>query len=168
MNTPSLLRRLACNLYESLLLIAVLFVAALPFVAITLRLPPGVGLVLRQIYLWVYLFVVAGIYCTLFWRRGQTLAMKTWGIRLVAENGEPPSRAQVWLRYLLACLNLALLGIGWWAALLRDDRQFLQDRFAGTRLLKNSAPFHPPQGDEGSQAENECRDNRRDGSRPIL
>jgi len=83
-----------------------------------------------------YLFIVAGFYFTLFWRKGQTLAMKTWGIRLVAENGEPPNHKQVWLRYLLACLNLALLGIGWWAALFRKDHQFLQDRFAGTRLIR--------------------------------
>jgi uncharacterized RDD family membrane protein YckC len=81
------------------------------------------------------LFGIAGIYFTLFWRKGQTLAMKTWGIKLVSANGKPPSNRQLWLRYLLACLNLLILG--WWAALLRQDRQFLQDHFAGTRLERN-------------------------------
>lgn len=132
MSAPSLSRRLACNLYESLLLFAVLFIAALPFVALTLSLPDSTGLLLRKVFLWVYLFFIAGFYFTLFWRKGQTLAMKTWGIRLVATDGKPATTAQVWLRYLLACVNLALLG--WWVALLRQDRQFLQDHFAGTRL----------------------------------
>lgn len=86
-----------------------------------------------------YLIVVAGIYLTLFWRKGQTLAMKTWDIHLTSANGDAPSREQVWLRYLLACLNLTLLGIGWWSALIRNDRQFLQDRLAGTRLSRNQA-----------------------------
>ena len=136
MDAPSLRRRLACNLYESLLLIAVLFVAALPFVAITLLLPPETGLVLREIFLWIYLFFFAGFYFTLFWRKGQTLAMKTWGIRLTATHGGVPTTSQLWLRYLLACLNVAMLGIGWWTALLREDRQFPQDHHAGTRLIR--------------------------------
>jgi len=123
---------LACNVYESLLLVAVLFVAAFPLAAVAPQLPPEIGITLLRIYL----LIVAGIYLTLFWRKGQTLAMKTWGIRLVDKYGAPPSSAQVWLRYVLTCLNLALFGIGWWAALLRKDRQFLQDRFAGTRLIR--------------------------------
>lgn len=132
MSAPSLLRRLACNVYESLLLLAVLFIAALPFVALTLTLPASTGLFLRKVFLWIYLFFIAGLYFTLFWRKGQTLAMKTWGVRLVSIDGKPATTGQVWLRYLLACVNLILLG--WWAALLRQDRQFLQDRYAGTRL----------------------------------
>ena len=132
---PSLLRRLACNVYESLLLIALLFVAALPFVAFTMLLPPDLGLILRETVLWFYLIGIAGIYFTLFWRSGQTLAMKTWGIKLVSASGKPLSKRQLWLRYFLACLNLLILG--WWVALLRQDRQFLQDHFADTRLERN-------------------------------
>lgn len=132
MNTPTLRRRLACNLYESLLLIAVLFVASFPLAVLAARLPPNVSVPLQQIYL----LLVAGVYFTVFWRKGQTLAMKTWRIRLTNLTGDTPSKAQVWLRYFLACLNLALLGIGWWASLLREDHQFLQDRFAGTRLVR--------------------------------
>lgn len=146
MNTPSLRRRLACNVYESLLLIAVLFVATFPLAAMAPHFPPGLGVALLR----VYLIAVAGIYFTLFWRKGQTLAMKTWDIRLTAADGAMPSLAKIWLRYLLACLNLVLLGIGWWAALLREDRQFLQDWLAGTRLIRDqakcSAPLDPPQG----------------------
>ena len=135
MDAPSLGRRLICNLYESLLLLAVVLVAAFPVAALTQYLSPEIGVLLLR----VYLVGIAGLYFVAFWRKGQTLAMKTWHIRLVSVNGEAPCLARLWLRYLLACANLMLLGIGWWAAVLRHDGQFLQDHFAGTRLLRDPA-----------------------------
>ena len=36
-----------------------------------------------------FMFVVLGIYFVWFWSRGQTLAMKTWHIRLVDAQGRP-------------------------------------------------------------------------------
>jgi len=130
-DAPSLPRRLICNLYESLLLIAVLLVAAFPVAALTQFLPAQIGVqVLR-----IYLIGIAGLYFVLFWRKGQTLAMKTWHIRLVAADGGRVNSGRLWLRFALAGLNLLLLGSGWWAALLRRDRQFLQDHLAGTRLI---------------------------------
>jgi len=129
---PGLARRLACASYESLLLLAVLLLAALPVAALTMRLPHELMIALLR----VYLLLVAGGYFALFWRHGQTLAMKTWGIRIESARGGAPTLRQVWTRYCLACLNLLLLGIGWWAALLSSDRQFLHDRLAGTRLVR--------------------------------
>ncbi len=111
-------------------MLAVLLVAGFPFAALVQHLPPEINLILLR----VYLFGIAGAYFALFWRKGQTLAMKTWRIRMVNQTGEAPSVAQVWLRFALASLNLALLGVGWWAALWRKDGQFLQDHYADTRL----------------------------------
>lgn len=133
MDVPTLFRRLICNLYESLLLIAVLLVAAFPVAALTQILPPQIGVLLLRIYL----VGVAGFYFVLFWRKGQTLAMKTWHIRMVAADGGTLNSGRLWLRFALAGLNLLLLGIGWWSALLRRDRQFLQDHLAGTRLIRD-------------------------------
>ncbi|MEW5770671.1 MAG: RDD family protein [Pseudomonadota bacterium] len=129
--TPSVGRRLLCAMYDGLLLSAVLFVATFPFVALTRYIDPSISRPLLQ----GYLLLVAGLYFTLFWRKGQTLAMKTWRIRLETLDGGRPGWAQVWLRYVFACCSLACLGVGWWAAWLRADRQFLQDRLAGTRLV---------------------------------
>lgn len=131
---PSLRRRLACNLYELLLLSAVLLVAAFPFVAVTSRF----DFALIRPYFQVYLLFVAGCYFTLFWRKGQTLAMKTWRLRLETAEGGHAHWGQVWLRYVLCCCNLACLGMGWWAALWHPQRQFLQDRLAGTRLVSTT------------------------------
>lgn len=132
MNAPSLPRRLACLVYEAMLLAAVLFVASFPFVALLPLLPGAWGRPLMQ---W-FLLLVAGAYFTLFWRRGQTLAMKTWRIRLESATGGPPSTAQALKRYLLACLLLPV-SLAW--ALFAADRQYLHDRLAGTRLV-NAAP----------------------------
>jgi uncharacterized RDD family membrane protein YckC len=130
--TPGLGRRLACAFYESLLLSALFLVAAFPFVPLTRGLDPATAKASLQ----VYLILVAGGYFTLFWRKGRTLAMKTWGIRIESAQGGAPTLRQVWLRYLLSCLNIALLGAGWWSALFASDRQFLHDRLAGTRLIR--------------------------------
>jgi uncharacterized RDD family membrane protein YckC len=120
-----------CGLYDGLLLLALLLAATFPVVALTQKLDPDWARHLLQ----AYLFLVSGGYFTLFWRKGQTLAMKTWKLRMETVDGTPPGWGRLWLRYLLAWANLALLGLGWWAAWFRDDRQFLQDRLAGTRLI---------------------------------
>ena len=44
----------------------------------------------RATPLQAFLFVVFGIYFAWFWAKGQTLAMKTWNIRVVDRHGRPP------------------------------------------------------------------------------
>jgi len=41
-----------------------------------------------------FLFVIFGIYFTWFWAKGQTLAMKTWHIRVVDTQGRPLTQAR--------------------------------------------------------------------------
>lgn len=129
--TPALARRLACNLYESLLLLALLILVSLPLGLLLLGLDPAWRNNLQRGF-WLLL---AGAYLVYFWRKGRTLAMKTWRIRLESAGGGQPALGQLWRRYLYACLNLILLGAGWWYALHAPDRPFLQDRLAGTRLV---------------------------------
>ncbi|MBI5330631.1 MAG: RDD family protein [Betaproteobacteria bacterium] len=129
---PSIRRRLVCNLYESLLLTAFVFLVSIPLVVLSQELAPLVARWLLR----GYVLGMAGLYFVTFWGRGQTLAMKTWRIRLESSGAAAVSRKQLWLRYLLACLNLATLGAGWWYAAFTPERQFLQDRWAGTRLVR--------------------------------
>src|SRR5690606_39558206 len=54
----------------------------------------------------ILLFVVLAIYFVGFWHRGQTLAMKTWHIRVVDKTGRPLTRIRALARYALCWLWL--------------------------------------------------------------
>lgn len=140
-------------LYEAMLLFGVLFISGWLFSTL---LQQRHALYLRHA-LQYWLFFVVGIYFVWFWTHsGQTLAMKTWRIRLVTKNGKPVKIKRAMVRYLLAWLwfapGLAVAGLigakTWllmlipaanmlfWATTVYLDphRQFLHDRLAGTRL----------------------------------
>jgi len=133
---PGLLRRLASMLYEAILLFAVAFLATwlFQFAAGTLRIE-GWRMHLLQLFL-LAVFAAYFLWCWL--RGGQTLAMKTWRIRLVAREGHgrlPPKTAL--LRFFYALLLVpTTIGIFW--AMLDRDRQFLHDRLAGSLLIPAS------------------------------
>ena len=132
--TPApLLARLAAMIYESLLVTAVLFVASFIIIPVVGEMHAAWQRHLFQVYIVGVLFA----YFSAFWlRSGQTLAMKTWRIRLVNADGGPLTLRQALLRFFLALLGLLLAGAGFWWALFDRDRQFLHDRIAGTRLIR--------------------------------
>jgi uncharacterized RDD family membrane protein YckC len=120
--------------YESLLLIGVTFFATLLFLGVTGGSAGGWG----RHGLQVYLFLLIGLYFVGSWRRhGQTLAMKTWSLRLVGANGARITLLQAMLRYACAWPCLALGGIGILYALFDRDRQFLHDRLARTKIVRD-------------------------------
>lgn len=129
---PALLRRLASMVYELLLVIALLFIAALAYSLLRNPQAPG-GMIFFQIYL---LLVVAGYFIWFWTHGGRTLAMKTWRLRVVSADRGPVSPKQAALRFVLALLGIGCLGIGILWALFDVDGQFLHDRLAGTRLIK--------------------------------
>ena len=123
---------MASGVYELLILAAVLLIATFPFLAIVGDATSG----WKRHLLQAWVLSVAGAYLVGFWTRGgQTLAMKTWRIRLVRDDGGPVSTARAVHRYLLAVLGTAALGLGFLWAFFDPDRQFLHDRLAGTALV---------------------------------
>ena len=128
----SLARRGLALIYEMLLLAAVLFAGALPFLIFTRHMETAEMRPLFQLYL----LVLCGGYFIWQWLRGgQTLPMKTWHLRLAALNGTPLTPRQAIYRYIFALLGLGLLGAGFLWALVDRERQFLHDRLAGTRII---------------------------------
>ncbi|MFN3593526.1 MAG: RDD family protein [Thiobacillaceae bacterium] len=145
----SLRRRLLSLVYEVLLMLAVLVIASFPVAPLVQAMPAPWGRHFQQLYL----LVVAGGYLVWFWTHGgQTLAMKTWRIRLVSASGDTVRSRQAWLRYALALLGLAACGLGFLWALWDRERQFLHDRLAGTRLVESTA-LDAPQRHGGPQPE---------------
>lgn len=125
-------RRLASTVYESLLLFALLLVAGFAYIPIF----GGLHGPFQKAVFQFYLLGVMLFYFTLFWKRGgQTLAMKTWRIRLVRADGGPLSTAQCVMRFVLAALGLLFAGAGFLWAFVDPQRQFLHDRLCKTRLV---------------------------------
>jgi uncharacterized RDD family membrane protein YckC len=124
-------RRSLSLIYEALLLAAVLWGAGLLYALIELRLT---STHIRAFYQ-AYLLLVAGIYFAWQWRRGQTLPMKTWRMRLVTQHGHSVTMRRAFLRYVIASAGLLLFGLGFLWAVVDPERQFLHDRLAGTRIV---------------------------------
>lgn len=155
---PGLRRRLAAFLYEGVLLFGVLMAAGLVYGPLTQQRHALKGLHGLQIVV----VLVVGLYFVWFWTHGgQTLAMKTWRIRLQMADGNPVRWPRAVARYLLcwlwflpslAAVGLAQLKGGWvvfsvtlagvlaYAATsrLHPHRQFLHDALCGTRLVDAS------------------------------
>ncbi len=141
--------------YESLLLFGVLSLVVL-LVLLTHRHSSQAS---THLAMQISAFLAFGVYFSFFWVRGhgQTLAMKTWRIRLVRANGEPVRWPQALLRYVCSwlwflpamlisyglglkqwpMLGALVIGMLAWAmtVFLDPQRQFLHDRLAGTRLI---------------------------------
>jgi uncharacterized RDD family membrane protein YckC len=125
-------RRALALVYEALLLGAVLALASLLFAVLA----HGADRVVSRPLLQLYLVALAGLYFVWQWTRGgQTLAMKTWRIRLLTREGQPLGPRRALVRYLLALAGTLLLGAGFLWALFDRERQFLHDRLAGTRIV---------------------------------
>jgi len=101
---PSFWRRVACNLYEQLVLLGV--------VALTFLLPNlALGMILQiSLPSWLtffYLYGVLGLYFVWYWTRtGQTLAMQTWRIQLLSNSNQILSRRRAISRYIYGSLWL--------------------------------------------------------------
>ncbi|MDR7268441.1 putative RDD family membrane protein YckC [Pelomonas saccharophila] len=150
-----LARRFAAFLYEGVLLFGVIFFAGFLYSVLTrqqhaLEGRAGLGL---------FLFFVLGLYFVGFWTHsGQTLAMKTWHLRVVTAGGQPLAWGRALLRYLLSWLWFLPALVSVWAlglhgggaivgslvagiaaylliARLHPQRQFLHDTIAGSRVI---------------------------------
>jgi len=158
---PSIPRRLACWMYEGLLMFGVVFIAGYLFGTLS----QTRNALDNRNALQAFVFVVFGIYFVWFWAKGQTLAMKTWDIRIVDTQGRLITQKRALVRYILSWLwflppltvswlfNIsgkegAVLSLGWiaiWAVLARfhPQKQFWHDALAGTRLVSWVAPESP-------------------------
>jgi uncharacterized RDD family membrane protein YckC len=128
--------RLASLVYDVLLLFGLVFISAYLFVAVTRDAQHGLARLLFQ----VYLLAICAAYFVFCWTRsGQTLAMKTWHLRLETIDGSRIGPPRALLRFLLALPSVGL-GFGLLWALVDPERQFLHDRLAGTRIVRVQAP----------------------------
>lgn len=135
-----LLRRLAAMLYDSLLVMAVAMAYGGLLLLIQVQVlgrsfAPGEKADMGIFGLLGLIAVICLFFCV-FWRRGgQTLGMRAWRLRLVAENGEVPSWGSCLLRTGLAPLSLAAAGLGYLWCLLDQQGSTLHDRISRSRVV---------------------------------
>ncbi len=124
------LKILFANLYDLLLLLAIWFVAAIPFVVWqggTFEGKPSITLAFQ-----IYMIAITYIYLTYFWTQsGQTPGLRTWKLQIQTEQGFIPNRFNANLRFLF---TVFLFPIGW-IGLLFGKQQLLQDRLAKTKIV---------------------------------
>lgn len=155
LSAPGVSRRLACLVYEALLLFGVIMGAGLVYGLATDQRNAMVG----TWGLRIAVFLVLGLYFVWFWtRHSQTLAMRTWRLKLVTVTGQPLGHLRAAGRYMLCWVwvmpALAILhfsgatggartffalcaGVLLYAAsaYCRRDRRFWHDVICGTHIV---------------------------------
>jgi len=91
----------------------------------------------KRLFLQLILWMVTGIYFVWCWcKTGQTLATKTWKIKLVNQQDVTLDTRQALTRYALASLSLLACGVGFIWAFVDKDSLFLHDRLLKTRFVR--------------------------------
>jgi uncharacterized RDD family membrane protein YckC len=156
--TPTLFRRMACWLYEGMLLFGVIFIAGYLFSTLS-QSRHGLS---NRLGLQAFVALVLAIYFTWFWHKGQTLAMKTWRIRVLDRHGAALTQSLALKRFVLSWLwfapplimawllqmpvMTALASTGVWVVLwagstrMSPRGQFWHDVWAGTQLVHEPIP----------------------------
>lgn len=144
MQPAGLGRRLGAIIYDSLLMLALLFLGTVPFVAAWGGEPvtPGTRAYQLTLLAIVYVFFVG------FWSGyGRTLGMQSWRLRIETRDGRKPSIAAASLRFLAAIISWLPLGLGFWWQLWDRNRLTWHDRLSHTRLVhypKGAGPASEP------------------------
>ena len=132
MTNASLSRRIGAIIYDSLLLLALMFLGTLPFIAVRGGEPVEPGNIPYQLTLMaiVYLFFVG------FWScYGRTLGMQSFSLQVETAAGNRPGIGAASLRFCAAIISWLPAGLGFWWQLWDKEQLTWHDRWSGTRLV---------------------------------
>jgi len=131
MTNASLGRRFGAIIYDSFLVLALMFLGTLPFVAVRGGEPVDPGNTVYQLTL----LLIAYLFFTGFWSLyGRTLGMQSWRLKIETADGSKPGFAAATLRFFAAIVSWLPAGLGFWWQLWDRDRLAWHDRISGTRL----------------------------------
>jgi uncharacterized RDD family membrane protein YckC len=132
MRSSGLFRRLAIIVYDSLLLLALLFLAT----AIILPFNKGEAYTSHHYFLPLYLLSVSFIFYGWFWTHGgQTLGMRAWKIKIQTFNGQPITWKHAFKRFIMALLSWLCFGLGFLWQIIDKQQYTWHDRFSKTGLF---------------------------------
>ena len=128
-----LLRRLAALFYDSLLLLALWFIAT----ALLLPFTGGEAVAPNNPLLPTYLLFISFFFYGWFWRHGgQTLGMRAWKLQLRNLRPGAISWWQVLLRILVAVPSALLFGAGYLWLLVDKQKLSWHDRYSETCVVR--------------------------------
>jgi uncharacterized RDD family membrane protein YckC len=144
--------------YDAVLLFGIAFAAGLLLLIVTGWAAP-LGNWQRLVLQAAVFFTFGTYFCWCWIRSGQTLALKTWGLRVAGPDGRNPTLSRAIARYVLSWTlfvpglayiailqpsragSLAALAIGFVLtlvpALFDRDRRLLHDRWTRTRIVRD-------------------------------
>jgi uncharacterized RDD family membrane protein YckC len=133
LSAPGFLRRLAAQIYDLFLLIALLFLATallLPFTA-------GEAVSAQQTLIYrIYLAVISFLFYGWFWTHGgQTLGLRAWKIKLLTLDQKPINWNQALLRFATAIVSWGFFGLGFLWILIDKNRHSWHDHLSKTALF---------------------------------
>ncbi len=132
-NPVSFLRRLGAILYDGLIVFGLIFLSAqwFPLIPEALQTSAVIRL-LKQ----VYILGIGYAFFGWFWcHSGQTLGMKSWKIGVVNNEGYRINAKQALIRYLVALVSWAVVGLGFfWSIFDRQGRTW-HDILSDTYLI---------------------------------
>lgn len=135
-----LVRRLMAVLYDGIVLIAILFCAAILPTVIMVSLGNAMqeeSMVFRLAN-GIYLLLVAFAFYGGFWTHGgQTIGMRAWHIRLVRSDGDAVRWRDAAARFSAAIVSWAVLGLGFLWALIDREGLTWHDRWSATELRRS-------------------------------
>lgn len=135
MQNTGLLRRFAAMLYDALLLLALWFMATMPYIAIRGGESVEASGPLHAVYQFTLLLVAYAFFVG-FWRyRGRTLGMQSWGLQLQTPDGTLPSLGAATIRFFAAIVSWLPLGLGFFWQLWDAERLTWHDRLSKTRIV---------------------------------
>ena len=131
MQNAGLGRRLGAALYDALLVLALMFLATLPFIAARGWEPVEP----RDPVYRLVMFLVAWLFYAIFWSQyGRTLGLQSWRLRIETADGRKPTFAAASVRFVAAIVSWLPAGLGFWWQLWDRDQLTWHDRWSGTRL----------------------------------
>lgn len=133
MQNTGLFRRLAAILYDTFLVVALLFLATIPFIAVRGGEPVETGE--NLLYQLVLVGVVFAFFVGFWSRSGRTLGMQSWGLQLETPEGQLPTAGMASLRFFAALLSWLPFGLGFLWQLWDKDALTWHDRISNTRLV---------------------------------
>lgn len=133
MKNTGLLRRIGAMMYDALLVIALLWLATIPFIAF--RGGEAVEMGENTMYRIVLVLVVYGFFVGFWARSGRTLGMQSWRLQLETSDGRKPNLAACTIRFAAALLSWVPAGLGFWWQLWDKEHLTWHDRLSGTRIV---------------------------------